>query len=143
MSRAVVVEQFGGPEVLVVKDRDPLTPGAGQALVSVTAIGVNYIDIYHRIGMYPNKLPFTPGSEGAGTVKAVGPDVTSVSVGDQVRWDNKSSASEGHTVTGDGLDSGTLKKGDSYTFKFKKAGTFTYSCTVHGFTGKVVVKPHS
>jgi NADPH2:quinone reductase len=86
MSRAVVVEKFGGPEVLIVHDREPLQPGPGEVLVSLVASGVNYVDIYHRIGMYPNPLPFTPGSEGAGTVAAVGPGVTEVRVGDRVAW---------------------------------------------------------
>jgi plastocyanin len=65
---------------------------------------------------------------------AFSPKAITVSVGDKVRWDNKSTASEGHTVTGDGgLDSGTLKKGDSYTFKFKKSGTYKYDCAIHPY----------
>ena len=55
-------------------------------------------------------------------------------MGDTVRWDNKSTATEGHTVTGDGkFRSGTLKKGDSYSFKFNKTGTYKYICAIHPF----------
>jgi NADPH2:quinone reductase len=86
--RAVQVERFGGPEVLTVREVDPLVPGPGQALVDVAASGVNFIDVYHRTGHYPNPLPFTPGSEGAGTVSAVGPGVTEVRAGDRVGWLN-------------------------------------------------------
>jgi NADPH:quinone reductase len=84
--RAVRVERFGGPEVLTVGEVDTPRPGPGQAVVDVAASGVNFIDVYHRTGHYPNALPFTPGSEGAGTVSAVGPDVTAVRVGDRVAW---------------------------------------------------------
>jgi hypothetical protein len=59
------------------------------------------------------------------------PKTITVHVGDTVRWTNNSSASEGHTVTGDGLDSGTLHQGDDYSFKFSKAGTFDYLCAFH------------
>lgn len=61
-------------------------PGPGEARVRLRAIGVNYIDIYHRIGMYPMKMPLTPGMEGAGEVDAVGPDVTEVRLGDRVAY---------------------------------------------------------
>jgi NADPH2:quinone reductase len=86
VSRAIVVERFGGPEVLQVRDREPLEPGPGGALVTIAASGVNFVDVYHRTGQYPNPLPFTPGTEAAGTVAAVGPDVTDVRVGDRVAW---------------------------------------------------------
>jgi NADPH2:quinone reductase len=61
-------------------------PGPGEARVRIEAAGVNFIDIYHRTGLYPNPLPFTPGIEGAGTVEAVGPGVTEVRVGDRVAY---------------------------------------------------------
>jgi NADPH2:quinone reductase len=86
--RAVQVQRFGGPEVFTVVTVDPLRPGPGEAVVDVAASGVNFIDVYHRTGHYPNPLPFTPGSEGAGTVSAVGPGVTGVRVGDRVGWAN-------------------------------------------------------
>jgi plastocyanin len=71
---------------------------------------------------------------------AFNPKTITVHVGDTVRWANKSSAPEGHTVTGHGLDSGTLHQGDDYSFKFSKAGTYSYICAFHSnMTGKVKV----
>jgi NADPH:quinone reductase len=61
-------------------------PGRGEALVRVRYAGVNFIDVYHRTGLYPKPLPFTPGVEGAGVVEAVGPGVEDVAVGDRVAW---------------------------------------------------------
>ena len=84
--RAVVVEQTGGPEALIVKEVDPPAPGSGEVLVDVTASGVNFIDTYQREGIYPKPLPFVVGSEGAGTVAQVGAGVEDVSVGDVVAW---------------------------------------------------------
>lgn len=84
--RAVVVEQTGGPEVLLVKDLEPPVPGPGEVLVEVAAAGVNFIDIYKRTGVYAMELPFVSGSEGAGRVSALGEGVTGVAVGDPVAW---------------------------------------------------------
>jgi NADPH:quinone reductase len=84
--KAIVVEQFGGDEVLQYKDVDTPTPKAGEALVKIGAIGLNFIDVYHRTGLYPLPLPFTPGLEAAGTVAAVGEGVTDLAVGDRVAW---------------------------------------------------------
>lgn len=84
--RAVVVEQTGGPEVLRVGDIEAPAPGTGEVLVDVAAAGVNFIDVYERTGGYPKELPFVVGSEGAGTVTAVGDGVTDVAVGDRVAW---------------------------------------------------------
>ena len=84
--RAVVVEKTGGPEVLTLVERETPVPGPGQALVDLAAGGVNFIDVYQREGRYPMDLPFVAGSEGAGTVAAVGDGVTDVQVGDRVAW---------------------------------------------------------
>lgn len=84
--RAVIVEQPGGPEVLTVVERETPEPGQGEVRVDVAAAGVNFIDIYQRSGVYPLPLPFVAGSEGAGTVSAVGPGVDGVAVGDRVAW---------------------------------------------------------
>lgn len=84
--RAVVVEQTGGPEVLRVGDIEAPVPGPGDVLVDVAAAGVNFIDVYERTGGYPKELPFVVGSEGAGTVTAVGDGVRDVAVGDRVAW---------------------------------------------------------
>jgi len=84
--KAILVENCGGPETLVYRDAPTPTPGTGEALVRLEAIGVNFIDVYHRTGLYPLPRPFTPGSEGAGTVEAIASDVTEVSVGDRVAY---------------------------------------------------------
>jgi NADPH2:quinone reductase len=83
---AILVRATGGPEVLELDEVDAPTPGAGDLVVSVAAAGVNFIDVYHRSGQYEMPLPFTPGSEGAGTVLAVGDDVTGFAEGDHVAW---------------------------------------------------------
>lgn len=87
--RAVMVSQFGGPEVLQSAEQPAPEPGPRQVLVSVAAAGVNYMDIYQREGRPPyasGSGPFIPGAEGAGTVTAVGPDVTGLAPGDRVAW---------------------------------------------------------
>lgn len=84
--RAIVVERYGGPEVLNVKEVVLDRPGAGQALVRLAMAGVNFVDIYQRRGTYPRPLPFTPGLEGAGVVEEVGEGVTNVKPGDRVAY---------------------------------------------------------
>ena len=84
--KAIMVENCGGPEVLVYRDAPTPTPKSGEACVRLEAIGVNFIDVYHRTGLYPLPRPFTPGSEGAGTVEAIASDVTEVAVGDHVAY---------------------------------------------------------
>lgn len=83
---ALVVTRHGGREVLAVEERTVPAPGAGTVLVEVAAAGVNFIDVYQREGVYPVPTPFVSGNEGAGTVVAVGPDVTGVTVGERVAW---------------------------------------------------------
>jgi NADPH2:quinone reductase len=84
--KAIVVHEFGGPEVLKLEEIPTPKPAAGQVLVRVHAVGVNPYDTYMRNGTYAVKppLPYTPGSDGAGTVEAVGPGVTKVKPGDRV-----------------------------------------------------------
>jgi NADPH2:quinone reductase len=84
--KAIVVEACGGPEALVYKETDKPAPKPGEALVKIEAIGLNYIDVYHRTGLYPLPLPFIPGMEAAGVVEAVGPDVKEVAAGDRVAY---------------------------------------------------------
>ncbi len=84
--RAIVVRELGGPEAMVLAEHSDPLPGRGQVLVQVAAAGVNFIDIYRRSGVYPQPLPYVPGSEGAGTVLAAGEGVTEFSVGDHVAW---------------------------------------------------------
>lgn len=82
--RAIRVHQYGGPEVLQWEEQATPKPEAGQALVRLEAVGVNYIDIYHRTGLYKNPLPFTLGLEASGVVEAVGAGVSEVRVGERV-----------------------------------------------------------
>src|SRR5512142_2842402 len=84
--KAIQVKEPGGPEKLELVDVPKPQPGPKQALVRVAAAGVNFIDIYFRIGLYKADLPIALGNEGAGTITAVGPDVSEVAVGDRVAW---------------------------------------------------------
>ena len=84
--KAVRVHQNGGPEVLRYEEIPVPEPGAGEARVKIEAIGLNYIDIYQRTGLYPIKTPFTLGMEGAGIVDAVGANVVEVKKGDRVAY---------------------------------------------------------
>ena len=90
--RAVVVENPGGPEALVLKELDSPTPGEGEVRVDVRTAGVNFIDIYQRSGAYPLQTPFVAGSEGAGVVSAVGAGVDDLKVGDRVAWSSLNGA---------------------------------------------------
>jgi NADPH2:quinone reductase len=84
--KAVRVHKYGGPEVLAVEEIPVPEPQPGQARVKIEAIGINYIDIYQRTGLYPLETPFTLGREAAGTIDAVGPNATEVKVGDRVAY---------------------------------------------------------
>lgn len=87
MVSAIVMDRTGGPEVLRLVERDLPSPGPGEARVRHSAIGVNFVDIYHRTGLYPLPgLPAVPGVEGAGVVEAVGEGVQDVAVGDRVAY---------------------------------------------------------
>ncbi len=86
MARTIRFHEKGGPEVLRLEDVPVGDPGPGEARVRHTAIGVNFIDTYHRGGLYPLPLPSGLGSEAAGVVEAVGPGVTTVAVGDRVAY---------------------------------------------------------
>lgn len=86
MVKAIRVHAFGGPDVLRWEDVDLGTPGPGQVRLKQHAVGLNFIDTYQRTGLYPNALPFTPGSEGAGDVVAVGEGVTAFKPGDRVAY---------------------------------------------------------
>jgi NADPH2:quinone reductase len=84
--KAVRVHNYGGPEVLTLEDIPIPEPKPGEAPVKIEASGVNFIDIYHRTGLYPLKTPFTLGMEGAGIVDAVGEGVTELKNGDRVAY---------------------------------------------------------
>ncbi len=86
--RAVVVEQYGGPEVLKLAERDAPAPGAGDLVVDVAAAGINFADVYGRQGRppYAQRTPFVAGAEAAGVVAAVGAEVSGFATGDRVAW---------------------------------------------------------
>lgn len=84
--RAVVVRRTGGPEVLEVEEVEDPEPGADEVVVDVAAAGLNFIDTYHRSGLYPVDVPFTPGLEAAGAVLSTGRNVTGMAVGDRVAF---------------------------------------------------------
>ena len=87
MPNAIRIYETGGPEVMQWEPYDPGQPAAGEALVRHKAVGLNFIDVYHRSGIYPlPALPAIPGMEGAGIVEAVGEGVTEVAVGDHVAY---------------------------------------------------------
>jgi NADPH2:quinone reductase len=84
--KAIRAHSVGGPEVMGLEEITAAEPGPGEARVRIEAAGVNFIDTYHRTGLYPTSIPFTPGMEGAGAVEAVGPEVEDVHVGDRVAY---------------------------------------------------------
>ncbi len=86
MTQALVVHEYGGPEVLTPEEVPVAAPGPGQLRLRHSAIGVNMSDTYRRRGVYPLTLPVIVGSEGAGTVEALGPDVDTIAVGDRVAY---------------------------------------------------------
>jgi len=86
MSKAVIVREHGGPQVLSYEDRALAAPGPGEVSIRNRAIGLNFIDTYQRSGLYKVPLPFVAGNEGAGEVTAVGPGVDDVKVGDRVTY---------------------------------------------------------
>lgn len=85
-THAIRIHEYGGPEVLKYEEIDLDEPGEGEARIRHTAIGLNFIDTYHRTGLYPVDLPTGLGSEGAGVVEAVGPGVSDVKEGDRVAY---------------------------------------------------------
>ena len=86
MSRAIVIRELGGPDVLKLEERTVGAPGPGQVKVRHEAIGLNFIEVYQRTGLYKVDLPFTPGVEAAGIVEAVGAGVTDFNPGDRVAY---------------------------------------------------------
>jgi len=85
-TRAIVVSQFGGPEVLEWQDSELPPLGPTDVLVRHTAVGLNFIDVYHRTGLYPLELPFTPGVEAAGIIEAVGSNIDDLGPGERVAY---------------------------------------------------------
>jgi len=86
MSRAFIIREHGGPEVMTLEDRNVGDPGPGEIRIRQHAIGLNFIDVYQRTGLYKMPMPFVPGNEGAGEVTAVGEGVTDFKPGDRVGY---------------------------------------------------------
>ena len=86
MPHAIRVHQTGGPEVLQWEAVPVGQPGSGEVRLRQEAVGLNFIDVYHRTGLYPQELPFTPGVEGAGVIEAVGQGVDDLKAGDRVAY---------------------------------------------------------
>ncbi len=149
--KAIVVPALGGPENLILDDLADPAAGPGELLVDVTAAGVNYVDIYHRRGLYDVTLPFTPGREGAGIVSAVGEGVDGFRIGDRVGWaDVRGSYAEQHAIPArravpipDGLDSRTVAAAllQGLTAHYLATDTFPLGqdskCLIHAGAGGV------
>src|SRR6266540_2156283 len=104
MPKAIRIRETGGPEVLRLEEIAVPDPAPGEARVRHAAIGVNFVDVYHRTGLYPLPLPSGLGVEGAGTVDAVGAGVTHVRAGDRVAYMGPPGAyAEARTVAADRL----------------------------------------
>lgn len=86
MTNAIRIHDVGGPEQLKWEQVEVGNPGAGQVRIAQAAVGLNYIDVYHRTGLYPMATPFVPGVEGAGVVEAIGDNVTTYAIGDRVAY---------------------------------------------------------
>jgi NADPH2:quinone reductase len=86
MTHAIRIHQTGGPEVMQWELIETGKPGPGEVLLRQTAVGLNFIDVYHRTGLYPVQTPFTPGMEAAGVVEETGPDVSDLRVGERVAY---------------------------------------------------------
>ena len=86
MPKAIILDQTGGPEVLKLRDIQVNQPGVDEIKVTNVAIGLNYIDTYHRSGLYPVPLPSGLGLEGAGKITEIGSNVKDLSVGDNVAY---------------------------------------------------------
>jgi NADPH2:quinone reductase len=96
--KAIMIYEFGGPEVLKLEERPTPAPGPGQALVQIAATGVNFVEIYQRMGWYQIPLPSGLGGEGAGVVLEVGPDASLVKPGDRVAFLSGSGAYATHAL---------------------------------------------
>lgn len=136
--KAIRVEKTGGPEVLQIAEVPNPVSGKGQAVVRIEAAGVNFIDIYHRIGLYPMPLPFTPGSEAAGVVESVGPEVTEVKPGERVAY----AMSPGAYAEKQAVDSWKLTSVPDFLSTREAAAAMLQGMTVHYLIkGAYVLKP--
>ncbi len=86
MTKAIIYRETGGPNVMKWEEVQVGSPGAGEVRIKHTAVGLNYIDVYFRTGLYPAPLPNTPGMEAVGIIEEMGVDVSDFSVGDRVAY---------------------------------------------------------
>ncbi|HEY8232223.1 MAG TPA: quinone oxidoreductase [Vicinamibacteria bacterium] len=149
--KAIRVEAFGGPDTLRLAEVPDPFPENGEILVRVEAAGVNFIDTYHRTGLYPNPLPFVPGLEGAGVVTARARDVELFREGDRVAWSSAIGSyaeslrlpAQKAVAIPDGTDSRTAAAAmlQGMTAQYLSASTFPLasgmSCLVHAAAGGV------
>lgn len=149
--KAIVVYEKGGPEQLVLEDVPEPVAGSGEVLVEVTTAGLNYIDTYHRSGLYPMDFPITPGVDGAGTIVGLGDGVEVFGVGDRVAWPlSLGSYAERHVVpvegavpVPNGIDDGTATAlmVQGLTAHYLASDTFPLAdgdrCLVHAGAGGV------
>jgi NADPH:quinone reductase len=140
MSHAIRFHKTGGPEVLQWEEVPVGDPGAGEARVAHKAIGLNFIETYHRSGLYPLPLPSGLGSEGAGVVEAVGPNVTEVKTGDRVAYANGplGSYSEKRVMPADRL----VKLPDGISFE-QGASMMLQGLTVQYLLRRMLIVPRS
>jgi NADPH2:quinone reductase len=153
MSKAIRIHEHGGPEVLKYEEVDPGKPGRGEVLIEHSAIGLNFIDVYFRTGLYPppgGSLPITPGGEGAGKVLEVGEGVGDMKPGDRVDFaagtgsyaDRRVIAADRLVKVPDGISdeiaAGMMLKGMTAeyllrrTFKVKKGDTILFHAAAGG-----------
>ncbi|HSC00174.1 MAG TPA: alcohol dehydrogenase catalytic domain-containing protein, partial [Burkholderiaceae bacterium] len=86
MAKTIQIQKTGGPEVMQLVDLPVGDPGPGEIRIRHQACGLNFIDVYHRTGLYPNQMPLTLGMEGAGVVEAVGEGVAHLKAGDRAAY---------------------------------------------------------
>ena len=128
--KAIRVHQHGGPEAMILEEVPTPVPGPKQALVRLSAAGVNFIDVYFRTGAYKAEQPTALGNEGAGVVEAIGPEVTEVAVGDRVAYAMaRGSYAEYAVVPAAGL----VKLPDAVTFE-QGAAAMLQGMTAHYLT---------
>ncbi|MEM9667637.1 MAG: quinone oxidoreductase [Pseudomonadota bacterium] len=124
-ARIIRIHETGGPDVLTEDTIEVGAPGPAEVVVRNTAIGLNFIDTYHRTGLYPVELPFIPGTEGAGIVEAVGGDVTHIAEGDRVAY----LAPGGAYATHSKLPAGSMVKIPDFVDDETAAATFLKGLT--------------
>lgn len=123
--RTISVSRTGGSDVLELIETEIPEPGEGEVVVEVMAAGVNFIDVYHRTGLYPRELPFTPGQEGSGVVHSVGEGVRDLEPGARVAW---------APFTGSYAEYAVIPAGRLVAFDEKISFEIAAACMLQGMT---------